>query len=263
MELDLEIFYLVNHGLIALGMVAFLLGACEVGYRLGLSRKDEPDSLRALMSGTGASVLGLLGLMLGFTLSMAIARWDDRRDVIIDESNAIRTAWLRAGLLDDSLREPLEEALRAYTSERIALGKARSDPDALRAVRLESEALQVAIWSAVDAAKRTGTSPMAPLLIASATELMELHELRLASIENHLPSALLLLLLALGALAVGFLAWSFGAAHRSRAPILLLGILIGALMLLIMDVNRPQRGVMEVGVAPLERLAELVAAPRG
>ena len=99
-------------------------------------------------------------------------------------------------------------------------------------------------------------------LISSANEVIDLHELRLASIENHLPPALLLLLVALGALSVGFLAWGFGAAsHRGRAPVVLLAFLISALLLLIMDVNRPQRGMIAVGVAPLERASASISAP--
>ncbi len=59
--------------------------------------------LRTLMSGIGAATLGLLGLLLGFALSMAIARWDTRRAVIVDESNAIGALSLRAGLLEEPL----------------------------------------------------------------------------------------------------------------------------------------------------------------
>ena len=69
-------------------------------------------------------------------------------------------------------------------------------------------------------------------------------------------------LLCVAALAIAFLAWSFGAAaQRGRTPMLLLALLIGAVLLLIMDVNRPQRGRIEVGVAPLERVAGSLSAP--
>jgi hypothetical protein len=260
---DLPAFYLVDHRLISLGMVVLLLASAEIGYRLGLAREGAPDSLRTLMSGTGAAMLGLLGLLLGFALSMAIARWDTRRDVIIDESNAIGTLWLRAGLLEDAPRDRLREALSAYGDARIALGGSRSRPDALRKARLESEALHVEIWSVVESANRpTTANATLASLIGSANELIDLHELRLASIENHLPPSLFLLLLALGALSVGFLAWSFGASsHRGRVPIVLLALLVGAVLLLIMDVNRPQRGAIDVGVAPLERAAESISTP--
>jgi hypothetical protein len=196
---------------------------------------------------------------------MAIARWDIRRDVIINEANAIGTLSLRAGLLEEPHRERLRETLRAYSDARIALGGSRSRPDDLRAARLESEALHAEIWSVVESANRpTTANATLASLINSANELIDLHELRLASVENHLPPALFVLLLALGALSVAFLSWSFGAAsHRGRAPMVLLALLIGAVLLLIMDVNRPQRGMIEVGVAPLERAAESISTPTG
>jgi len=261
--LDLGIFYQIDHRLIAVAMLAVLLMASEVGYRLGSARDDAPDSLRTLMSGTGAATLGLLGLLLGFALSMAIARWDIRRDVIVEESNAIGTLFLRAGLLEEPLRGELQEALLAYTEARIALGGSRSDPDTLRAARLESEALHGRIWSVVERANQPTTlNATLSSVISAANELIDLHELRLASVENRLPPALFFLLLAVAALAVAFLAWSFGAAfHRGRTPMLLLALLIGAVLLLIMDVNRPQRGRVEVGVAPLERVGKSLSAP--
>jgi hypothetical protein len=263
--LELPAFYLIDHRLISLLMVALLLAAAEVGYRLGAANEGAPDSLRTLMSGTGAAMLGLLGLLLGFALSMAIARWDIRRDVIVQEANAIGTLSLRAGLLEDPLRSQLREALRAYSDARIALGGSRSRPDDLREARRESEALHVVIWSVVESANRpTTANATLASLISSANELIDLHELRLASVENHLPPALFLLLVTLGALSVAFLAWSFGAAsHRGRVSMMLLALLIGAVLLLIMDVNRPQRGRIAVGVIPLERAAESISAPTG
>ena len=265
MPLELPAFYLTDHRLIALGMLALLLAACEIGYRRGLANVGAPDSLRPLMSGTGAAILGLLGLLLGFSLSMAIDRWNTRRNVIVEESNAIGTLYLRAGLLEEPLPGQLRESLRAYNDARIALGGSRSRPDKLRAARHESEALHAVIWSVVESANRpTTANATLASLINSANEVIDLHELRLASIENHLPPALLLLLVALGALSVGFLAWGFGAAsHRGRVPVVLLAFLISALLLLIMDVNRPQRGMIAVGVASLERAAESISAPSG
>jgi len=263
--IHLPTFYLIDHRLIALLMIALLLASCEIGYRLGLAREGAPDSLRALMSAIGAAMLGLLGLLLGFALSMAIARWDSRREVIVDEANAIGTLSLRAGLIAEPARGQLRNALRSYAEARIALGLSHGRPADLRKARLESEELHATIWSVVEGANQP-TTPNATLasLISSANELIDLHELRLASIENHLPPELFSLLLALAALSVGFLAWSFGAtSHRGRSPTLALALLIGALLLLIMDVNRPQRGMIGVGVAPLERVAAGTSAPAG
>ena len=99
-------------------------------------------------------------------------------------------------------------------------------------------------------------------LITAANELIDIHELRVASIWNFLPAPLLVLLTTVAAVSVGFLSWAFGAANQGgRAATIMLGLLIGAVLLLIMDVNRPQRGRINVGVQSLERVAETMAAP--
>jgi len=185
MQFDLN-FYLIDHRLLALAMVAVLVIIVELVYRSGARWKDAPDSLRSQVSGIGAAMLGILGVLLGFTLSMAIARWDARRDVIVEESNAIGTLWLRAGLLEEPLREELRSALGDYTDTRIALGGSRGDLDALRAAQSAGVALHAKIWSVVERADQPGTSPaILSTLIAAANELIDLHELRVASIENY------------------------------------------------------------------------------
>jgi len=255
-------FYLIDHRLIALAMVLLLMAVGEMGFRLGSRRQETQDSFRSLMSGTGAAMLGLLGLLLGFSLAMSISRWDARLDIIVNESNAIGTLWLRAGLLEEPLRGDLRDALREYTDARIALGGSRGDLDALRAARSKSESLHTSIWSVVERANQPGRSnAVLSSLITAANELIDIHELRLASIKNFLPAPLFLLLLTLAAVAIGFLAWSFGAANQGgRTAILMLGLLIGAVLLLIMDVNRPQRGRFNIGTDSLKRVGETMAA---
>ena len=84
----------------------------------------------------------------------------------------------------------------------------------------------------------------------------------LASIEDFLPAPLFLLLWAVSAVSIGFLAWAFGAANQGgRTAVVMLGLLIGAVLLLIMDVNRPQRGRIEIGVDSLERVGKSMTMP--
>ena len=203
-------------------------------------------------------MLGVMGLLLGFTLAMAVSRWDERRGVIVDESNSIGTLWLRAGLLEQLPRGELREALREYTGARIALGGLRDDRAALRAARSKSESLHVTIWSTVERANAPGMSPaILSSLITSANELIDIHELRLASITNFLPAPLILLQVGVAGVAIGFLAWPFGAvAQGGRTTLLVLALLVGIVLLVIMDINRPQRGRIEVGIDSLGRVAE-------
>ena len=256
-------FYLIDHRLIVLLMIVLLATAGEAGFRRGVRHRDSKESIRSLMSGTGAAMLGLLGLLLGFTLSMAVSRWDGRRDVIVNEANAIGTLWLRAGLLEEPLRHDLRDTLQSYTDARIALGGSRGDRDALQAARSESEAIHSSIWSTVERANRPGRSPaVLSAIITAANDVIDIHELRLASIENFLPAPLFLLLWTVSAVSLGFLAWAFGAANQGgRTAVAMLGLLIGAVLLLIMDVNRPQRGRIEIGVDSLERARKSMATP--
>lgn len=256
-------FYLIDRRLITLAMVLLLMAAGEIGFRLGSRRQESQESFRSLMTGTGAAMLGLMGLLLGFSLAMAVSRWDARHGMIVNESNAIGTLWLRAGLLEEPLRGDLRDALREYTDTRIALGGSRGDLDALRTARSKGESLHTSIWSVVERANQPGRSnAVLSSLITAANEVIDIHELRLSSIMNFLPAPLFLLLFTLAAVAISFLAWSFGAANQGgRIAILMLGLLIGAVLLLIMDVNRPQRGRFKIGIESLERVAKTMAGP--
>ena len=182
--------------------------------------------------------------------------------MIVNEANAIGTLWLRAGLLEKPLRGNLRDELREYTVARIALGGTRGDRAALPAARSKIESLHVSIWSEVERANQPGRSPaVLSSLIIAANEMIDIPELRLASIENYLPAPLFLLVFAVAAVSIGFLAWAFGAANQGgRTAIVALGLLIGAVLLLIMDVNRPQRGRIEIGIESLERVGETMAA---
>ena len=256
-----QAFYQIDHRLIALVILALLAAAGEIGFRSGSRKRDSQDSYRSLVSGTSAAMLGLLALLLGFTLSMGVSRWDERRDVIVTESNAIGTLWLRAGLLEKHQRDGLRDALRDYADTRIALGGAGGAREAMRAARSRSEFLHTSIWSVVEQANQPGQSnAVLSSLISGANELIDIHELRISSIENSLPAALFLLLIAIASVAIWFFAWSFGASSQGRRTAnLMLGILISAVLLVIMDVNRPQRGRITVGTESLQRVSESFA----
>ena len=253
-----QMFYQTDHRLIAVSMLVLLAIAGEIGFRSGSRKRDSQDSYRSLVSGTSAAMLGLLALLLGFTLSMGVSRWDERRDVIVTESNAIGTLWLRAGLLENPLRDDLRDALYDYTDIRIALGGAGGDREALRIARSKSESLHASIWSVVEQASQPGQSnAVLSSLISGANELIDIHELRISSIENYLPAVLFVLLITIASVAIWFFAWSFGASSQGRRTAnLMLGILIGAVLLVIMDVNRPQRGQITVGIESLQRVSE-------
>lgn len=256
-------FYLTPIWLVAGGVFATLVATSELGWRLGHGGRIEDDALRTLIGGIAAATLGLLGLLLGFTLSMAISRFDTRRAVIVDEANAIGTLYLRAGLLDEPLESELRGVLREYTQARIDLARVGADLERLRAARERSAALQTAVWGVVERATRPATSPaVLSALIASANEVIDLDELRMSSLENYIPAQIILLLVGVASVALAFLGWSFGAAERRSAiSMALLALLMTTVLAVIMDLNRPHRGLIRVPDTSLVRLARSIATP--
>jgi hypothetical protein len=214
------------------------------------------------VGGIAAATLGLLGLLLGFALSMAISRHDARRAVIVDEANAIGTLWLRAGLLDEPLESELRGAIRDYTDARVDLGRVGGDLERLRAARQQSATSEGAIWAVVERAAQPGASPaIVSSLIASANEVIDLDELRMSSLENYVPAPIILLLVGVAAIALAFFGWSFGAAEqRSTTSMVALAFLLTAVLTVIMDLNRPHRGMIRVGDESLVRLRKSIAA---
>ena len=256
-------FYLAPLWIVAGCVFVAIFLAGEVGWRLGHGGRVEDDALRALVGGIAAATIGLLGLLLGFTLSMAVTRYDARRTVIVEEANAIGTLWLRAGLLEEPLESTLRGALRDYTQARIDFTRVNADLGRLRAARERSAKLEGVIWSVVEQANRPGTSPaVLSSLIASANEVIDLDELRMASLENYIPAPIILLLVGVAAVALAFLGWSFGAAERrSTTSMVLLASLISTVLTVIMDLNRPHRGLIRVSDASLLRLQRTIGAP--
>ena len=97
-----------------------LLATTEVGFRFGLRLHAAKDEARKeQIGGIHAAVLGMLGLLLGFTFAMALERYDKRRILVIQEANAIGTTFLRASLLPEAHQAPVEDLLRRYLDLRL------------------------------------------------------------------------------------------------------------------------------------------------
>jgi hypothetical protein len=213
--------------------------------------------------GLAAATIGFLGLLLGFALSMAISRFDARRAVIVDEANAIGTLWLRAGLLDEPIRSELRGVLRDYTDARVDLGRIGTDLGKLRDARERSAKAERAVWALVERAVQPGINPgVVTTLVPAANEMIDLDELRMASLENVLPTPIILLLVAVASVALALLGWSFGASgQRSQTAMALLALVVTVVLGMIIDINRPHRGLIRVGDQSLVRLQRSLAAP--
>ena len=143
--------------LIIIGLV--LVALAEVGFRAGLRlfvKKDEPR--KGQIGAIQGAVLGMLALLLGFTFSMAVTRYETRRELVLREANAIGTTYLRASFLPETNAKAIEDLLRHYVDARLSFYTAGSDSAKITLAQSETARLQRELWShTIDAAKEAWT----------------------------------------------------------------------------------------------------------
>src|SRR5262245_8604715 len=151
---------------LAIGMVVLL----EVGRRLAAQRlARDPEGVRAGLGAVDGAVFALLGLLVAFTFSGAAMRFDARRNLIIDEANAIGTAHLRLDLLPAVAQPDVREKFRRYVDARLAIYQKASDLAASEAAQVDANRLQTEIWRAsVLAAGADGVRTTTAMLLLPA-----------------------------------------------------------------------------------------------
>lgn len=224
--------------------------ATEVGYRLG-ERTGAMGS--ANVSTLESAVLGLLALMIGFTFAMSLSRFEARRDAVLSEANAIGTTALRARLLPEPHRAEVLKLLRDYVAIRLDITQRSASPPDLMAAVDQSNRLQEALWRQTKAiaAKDTNMVPTG-LFIQTLNEMIDNQAKRLAVLRNRVPNTVMLALFAVATIAGAFAGYASGLdVRRTRMPVYLMGLLIAAVILLIMDLDRPGAGFIDVSQQPM------------
>lgn len=239
--------------------IAFLIGFAlfvgmlllmEVGRRIGLRQKKvDPEGA---LSGTGAvdsSVLALLGLLVAFTFSGAASRFDARRQLIVEETNAIGTAYLRLDLLPASTQPPLRDLFRRYVESRIATYRKLPDLEAADEELARSKALQGEIWSqAVAAGNMEGVPTTASMLLLPAlNNMIDITTTRTMAGKMHPPSVIFAMLFALALVSALLAGYGMaGRKSRSRLHVLGLAAVTGIAVYVICDLEFPRAGLIRV-----------------
>jgi len=228
--------------------VAVALVFAEIGFQLGLwlqRRGSEPG--KTGISGTVVGgVLGLMAFLLAFCVGIVIDQQGGRRAMVVTEANAIGTAWLRAGFLDEPDRTSSRDLLREYAEVRLA---AAEDPAANYASAVvRSEEIHNELWSIVEDNVRQGKeSDIMGLFIESINDVIDVHSERLAAANLTLPSLLWTVLYAATMLSFVLVGVANSAdGKRDFLAILLFALALVAVLTIIVDLNRPQQGVLTV-----------------
>lgn len=255
-----------NSLIIASGVLIGMALAVELGYRLGSpARVRESETRRTHINAIQASLLGFLALILGFTLSLSLQRYDSCSQAVVDEANAIGTTWLRAQLLPDSVRRQVQEGLRQHVSLRVRAGSIdlahESDRDALLS---ETNLNLDSIWVlALQSAAEKPDMVTSGLFIQALNDMIDSFGRRDAALARHLPSEILFLLFATFVLTGGVVGYAAGVAgHRPSVATYVLVILIVVLSFVIMDLDRPRRGLIQIDQSSMVDLGSAIAATR-
>ena len=208
------------------------------------------------------ALLGFMGLVLAFGLSLALGRYEDRRAAVVDDANTIGTTYLRAQTLSEPMRSQSLALLVHYTDAEMRLTDEVSGSGGARATISEGSVLQNRLWALAGQAVQkdpTGTAPR--LYEESLNEMIDQQTVRVASLNNRIPSAVLALEV-LGAAFAFFLLALYTAMHgRGATTVVLAGALVTVLLLIIFDLDRPTRGLIRVPDTPLVALRASMTLP--
>ena len=242
------------------GAVVITLILIEGGYRLGRYRllhlsgeKEAP--VGAIIGAT----LGLLGLILAFTFDLAATRFNARREMVVQEANAIGTAWLRAGLLPDSHRTSLRQLLKDYVDARLEVIQTRDIEKLLRT----SDSVHRQLWTEMETVgTNQPTSITVGLNIEAINSVIDIHSERvLVGLQNSLPMPLWTTLYLITGMTMAGVGYHEGLTRSRRSPaILVLVVSFCAILSLAADLDRPQEGFLRVSQQALEDLKATLEA---
>ena len=244
-----------NLHLAGLFVLLLLLLALEIGVQLGqfIARRHAPtDGQKSSVNFATAGMMGLLAFLLGVSLSMASDRYQQRRDSVLAEANAIGTAWLRATVATGAEGEAMQRLLRDYTETRIAVVRGSSDLAEVDRLNQRTNSIQNELWQIARTVAERSPTPISGLLLSSLNEMIDLSLTNRRNFTSHVPAYVLRLLLTVSVFAVGAVGYGFGLVG-SRQPglsVLLLGVWTLAIVLII-DIDRPQSGEVRIDPAPL------------
>jgi hypothetical protein len=222
------------------------VGAAEVGIYLGGRRRNETE----FGTPTG-SALGLLALLLAFSVSLAVGRFDARRNNVLEEAIAISSAADHALAIPQPHQSNVLALLRDYVTVRIGLGvpydPVKFDRDVAR-----SQELRAKLWNEAMQVVAIRDSPSTNRFVNALSQVSIIHERRVSALRFHVPGMVTAVLVLIAMVALGFSGYHAGTTTGGRhIVVVLMAVMVTIVMMLVIDLDRPVRGMITVSVQPL------------
>lgn len=227
-----------------LGMVVIYRG----GYRLGRLKLSKEDAALETTGPVIAAIFALLGLLIAFTFSGAYSRFDARRQLIIQEANAIGTAYLRLDLLPADAQAPLREKFRRYVASRAELYRKLKDVSAALRELAKGTEIEKEIWTqAVAASSGPEYQSTRMLLIPAVNEMIDIVTSRVAAMQTHPPMLVFIALSIIALLCAGMTGCLAGIGeHPSNLYNITFAAVIAFILYVILDIDHPRYGFVRL-----------------
>jgi hypothetical protein len=256
------VFFTLPDWALALIIICILVGASLAGAAFGAFLRAHSDALREPFGVIQGAILGVVGLILAFGLTLAIGRYEQRRAAVVDDANTIGTTYLRAQTLAEPARSASLPLLRRYAGLALDLSSEVPNSGAMDATERSESAVQRDLWRLAGrsvAAAPTATAPR--LYLESLNQMIDQQTTRLAALNNRVPPAVLGLELIAAAIALAMLTLYLSVLGRGHTTIGLAAVLVVGLLLVTFDLDRPTRGLITVPTASLTSLQATMAEP--
>ncbi len=223
-------------------------------------KRELPTDIRGDFDMILAATLTLLGLIIGFSFSMAISRYDQRKNYEEAEANAIGTEYVRADLLPAADAAKVRALLKAYVDQRILFYTIR-DPQLLSEINAKTARLQADLWAAAAAPTTAQPTPVGALVVAGMNDVLNSQGYTQAAWWNRIPTAAWTLMAAIA------ICCNLLIGYRVRGPkaepilILILPLVVAISFFLIADLDSPRGGVIRVIPQNLNSLSDSLRAP--
>lgn len=236
---------LISSTLLCLGMA----GSVEAGYRMGKRRLEKHPESKTEGSGVvESSVFGILGLILAFTFTGTLSRYEHRVKLVLQEANAIGTAYLRLDLLPNDAQDKLRPLYREYVQSRINVFEYYKNRQLSNSYFRQSLELQGQIWEIANASVLIDRNPgIITLVLSSTNDMIDVANERLQATRTHPPMIVYILLFTL-ALASAFLVGRNMSTNQKR-PLFYMAIFcvtISAITYVILDLENPRLGLIRI-----------------
>lgn len=255
-------FFTLSSWQLALLLAAIVFGATALGLVAGRALSRHADTLREPFGVVQGALLTLVGLVLAFGLAMAVGRYDARRSAVVNDANAIGTAYLRAQTLREPVRSLSLPLYVQYADASLLLSRSvPGGPAAKRAIAAES-VLQRRLWSLAGEALDAQPTHSAPrLYVESLNEMIDMQTTRVSALNNRVPAAILLIEVIGAATALALMALYLAILSRGVITVLLAAGLVTLLLFVSFDLDRPTRGFITIPETPLVALRASMELP--